>query len=208
MSQAAMMHLGREAYRFEFPPQIGSGAEGGIGEVSKEADESEDSRTKEAGELLQECFSMLTTTSPNLVLLASLDATRAQMATEGQAMIQTAAAAADEIRYELRQQGLLRDEDTEEEEKVPGGVQLLDDSLSVGAARRHKKCTEEICVDSPQWLVDPLRLTVRFPGRSALDVDDGMCEGKSSRQRLIETVLLVVLCSSAAVRATFQYLLR
>ena len=185
LSQAAMMHLGREAYRFKFPLQSG----GRGGEVSKQAEEGVDNRTEEAGELLQDCFSMLTTTSPNLVLLASLDATRAQMASEGEAMIQSAAAAADEIRYELRQQGLLRDEDSEEEEKVMGGVQLLDDSLSVGAARRHKKCNEEICVDSPQWLIDPLRLTVRFPGRSALDVDDGICEGKPDRRRLIEVIL-------------------
>lgn len=209
LSQAAMMHLGKEAYRF--PKESQRGRQDGQIEES----EGVDNRTEEAGELLQECFSMLTTTSPNLVFLASLDAARAQMASEGEAMIRSAAEAADEIRYELRQQGLLRTEEGEEEDEVPGGVQLLDDSLSVGAARRHKTCTESeskvVCVISPQWLVDPLRLTVRFPGRSALDVDDEICEGKQRRQDgriywrclLDESHLLSTPYSSSAVVERF-----
>ena len=31
--------------------------------------------------------------------------------------------------------------------------------------------------NSPRWLVDPLRLTVRWPNRSALEIDDKICEG-------------------------------
>ena len=151
-------------------------------------------RTELAAEVLHDCFSMLTTTSPNTVILASLDATRAQMASEGAEMVRAAAEAADEIRYELREQNLMRIGG--EEESISGGVQLLDDSLAVGAHHRHVISTTEEEESSPsslsssissssappeapvRWLVDPLRLTVRFPGRAALDVDDKMCEGE------------------------------
>jgi arginine decarboxylase len=84
------------------------------------------SETEEAADVLHECFSLLTTTSPNVVLLASLDATRAQMAGEGVEMIQRAAAAADEIRYELRQQNLYKLDKPDECRGL--GVNLLNDS--------------------------------------------------------------------------------
>ena len=159
--------------------------------------EREKMRTELAGGMLQDCFSMLTTTSPNAVILASLDATRSQMGMEGLSMVQTAAAAADEIRYEIRQQNLLKMESISESSPddtidssntnriLIGGVQLLDDSDSIHAVRKvpnfddrdHSSPSMEYSA-APEWLIDPLRLTVRFPGRSALDVDDKMCEGK------------------------------
>ena len=159
--------------------------------------EREKMRTELAGEMLQDCFSMLTTTSPNAVILASLDATRSQMGMEGLSMVQTAAAAADEIRYEIRQQNLLKMESISESSPddtmdslntdriLIGGVQLLDDSDSIHAVRKvrnfddkeHSSHSLEHSI-APEWLIDPLRLTVRFPGRSALDVDEKMCEGK------------------------------
>ena len=158
--------------------------------------EREHARTELAGEILQDCFSMLTTTSPNAVILASLDATRSQMAMDGSSMVQIAAAAADEIRYEIRQQNLLKIELISElnsengmepsgtSRNLIGGVQLLDDSDSIHAVRKVRTCDgKELSPPSmehspgPQWLIDPLRLTVRFPGKSALDVDDKMCEG-------------------------------
>jgi len=47
-------------------------------------------------------MSLVTTTSPNYLLLASLDASRAQIAAQGKTMIEAAAAAADLLRQKLR----------------------------------------------------------------------------------------------------------
>ena len=128
LSQAAMMHLGSDAFGY------------------LSADERDG-----AAEVLHECFSALTTTSPNAALLASLDATRAQMASpQGRAMVQAAAAAADDIRAALRRE-------------PTGSVMLLDDAASLRPPGH-------------AWVVDPLRLTVAHRGRSALAVDDKMCE--------------------------------
>jgi len=133
LSQAAMMHLSSDAFGF-LPADERAGA----------------------AEVLHECFSALTTTSPNAVLLASLDATRAQMASpQGRAMVQAAAAAADDIRAALRGE-------------PAGSVHLLDDAASVRPTA------------GPAWLVDPMRLTVAHRGRSALAVDDKMCEERAS----------------------------
>jgi arginine/lysine/ornithine decarboxylase len=189
LSQAAMMHLGNKAFSF-YQIRIDSRIDNDRGvrdgdsdsdRVNTEGDTAE-GPTEAAGMVLHDCFSMLTTTSPNMALLVSLDATRAQMAHDGADMIQGAAASADEIRYELRLQNALRIEKTDG--PAGGGVELLDDSASVRPAKRLKANKESESKvpgsDSPQWLVDPLRLTVRFPGRLALDVDDKMCEGENT----------------------------
>ena len=182
------MHLGSNAFSFSFTENTIDGSTNKDNSVREEAsaaveEEEGECRTEAAGMVLHDCFSMLTTTSPNMALLVSLDATRAQMAREGIEMIQTAAASADEIRYELRLQNALRIEKTEEGQGV-GGVELLDDSASIRPSKRQQKKNMESVpkipgVDFPQWFVDPLRLTVRFPERLALDVDDIMCEGKT-----------------------------
>lgn len=189
------MHLGKDAFLFTQNTvdsntnidSITSRDSSVREEAGDTVEESEgECHTEAAGMVLHDCFSMLTTTSPNMALLVSLDATRAQMAREGIEMIQTAAASADEIRYELRLQNALRIEKTDG--PGVGGVELLDDSASIRPAKRQQKKMESAPkipgLDSPQWFVDPLRLTVRFPGRLALDVDDKMCEGKN---RNVET---------------------
>jgi arginine/lysine/ornithine decarboxylase len=192
LSQAAMMHLGNNAFSF-YQNRIDSriDKDRGVREGDSDSDrvktegDTAECPTEAAGMVLHDCFSMLTTTSPNMALLASLDATRAQMARDGADMIQGAAASADEIRYELRLQNAFRIEKTDG--PAGGGVELLDDSASVRPAKRLKANKESESKvpgsDSPQWLVDPLRLTVRFPGRLALDVDDKMCEGENMMLR-------------------------
>lgn len=192
LSQAAMMHLGNKAFSFHrsrIDSRIDRDSDdregdSDSGKVNTKGDTAE-CPTEAAGIVLHDCFSMLTTTSPNMALLASLDATRAQMARDGADMIQGAAASADEIRYELRLQNALRIEKADG--PVGGGVELLDDSASIRPAKRLKTNKESESKvrgsDSPQWLVDPLRLTVRFPGRLALDVDDKMCEGENMMLR-------------------------
>ena len=85
LSQCAMMHISHGAL---FAGGVGAG---------------------EAGRLLHQCFSTTTTTSPNALLLASLDAARAQMSDGGggvEALAQTCAAL-NGLRAELRAAGLL-----------------------------------------------------------------------------------------------------
>ena len=197
LSQAAMMHLGNNAFsfnhnNFDRSTHRNSGIREEVSDVANDEGVSStdqvdaaECRTESAGMVLHDCFSMLTTTSPNMALLASLDATRAQMAREGADMIQSAAASADEIRFELRLQNAMKIETSDG--PAVGGVELLDDSAFVRPVKRMKKNTDSGLKipgsDSPQWLVDPLRLTVRFPGRLALDVDDKMCEGENVKGR-------------------------
>jgi hypothetical protein len=97
------------------------------------------------------------------------------MASEGVQMIQRAAKAADEIRFELRQQNLKRVEGHGDEKA--SGVCILDDTPNVTSMKNKKIASTEF-FENRKWLIDPLRLTVRFPGRSALSVDDKMCEGE------------------------------
>jgi arginine/lysine/ornithine decarboxylase len=83
LSQAAMMHLGNEAFSFApvayMKNELGSDLNEIDGDnleiVSNRSetqlkDESEEPSI--CGDVLHECFSLLTTTSPNTVLLASL----------------------------------------------------------------------------------------------------------------------------------------
>ena len=216
LSQAAMMHLGVRAFSFngQVDPVANKKDIGGDNHVESSTakrdvhletnrdikigvgKDIDDRETTAAGEVLHECFSMLTTTSPNTVLLVSLDATRAQMASDGINLVQCAATAADEIRQEIRLQSLHISEkqDGKQEYSARGarGVQLLDDSIAVTAGKRHIKGLESESMvpptESHSWYVDPLRLTVRFPGQSALDVDDKMCEGDGNIHSLLPII--------------------
>lgn len=124
LSQAAMLHLGQEAFAC-------TGA-----------------TTAEVRLAVQQSFSLLTTTSPNALLLASLDAARAQFAVDGAESVPRAAAAVNELRDVIRT-------------KLSGSVALLEDSSEVEAAGLR---------------VDPLRLSLRFLGRPSLEVDADMEE--------------------------------
>lgn len=212
LSQAAMMHLGISAFSFSEQGDTGGG-EMGIGgdvligesaaagmHVNTDTDTDSDRGVKDratvaAGGILHDCFSMLTTTSPNAALLISLDATRAQMASDGINLVQGAATAADEIRQEIRLQSLhiseQQDGKLDYSARGARGVQLLDDSLAVAAGKRYKGLESESTVpamESHSWFIDPLRLTVRFPGQSALDVDDKMCEGDGNIHTLLPII--------------------
>ena len=117
------------------------------------------------------------------------------MATKnGQEMIQVAADAADDIRNSLRDVSL----------SGQGSVHILDDSLSMlqkttsvvdngiktqlleyedeNTISVHNHTSDSTLLESDKgykrWYVDPLRLTVTFPHRSALAIDDRMCEEK------------------------------
>jgi Ca2+/Na+ antiporter len=79
-----------------------------------------------------------------------------------------------EIRYELRQQNLKRVEGHGNDNA--SGVCILDDTPNVTNMKNKKFPSTEFS-EHRKWLIDPLRLTVRFPGRSSLRVDDKMCEG-------------------------------
>lgn len=98
--------------------------------------------------LLQQSFSALTSTSPNAFLLASLDAARAHMDEGGEG--RDAIRAASEAAAELRE--CLQD----------AGIATLDRVLSDARS---------------SLTVDPLRLTLRFPGQAdATVVDDWLCD--------------------------------
>ena len=114
-------------------------------------------------QVLHDTYSMLTTTSPNSILLASLDATVAQMAAEGVGLVGAAAAKADALRQALRDAPLSR---------APGDgggackdVEILDDSADLTSSYGG-------------LVVDPLRLSVRFASRDSTAVDDAMCEAE------------------------------
>jgi arginine/lysine/ornithine decarboxylase len=123
LSQTAMLHLNHNA--FAFHPRIDTGM---------------------AALSLHAVFSALTTTSPNSLLLASLDATRAHLHDEGESSAAAAIAAIAEIRSDCRCQS--------------SKVVILDDSVEVRQLGLH---------------VDPLRLTVHFACANNQDVDDSMC---------------------------------
>ena len=100
-------------------------------------------------------FSTLTTTSPNSILLASLDAARSQCAVSG-GSIAASAEMVEALREEIRC-------------TLQGAVELLDDSDDILPRRK-----------GGLVVIDPLRLCVRFEGYElATDIDDELC---SSRQ--------------------------
>ena len=97
--------------------------------------------------ILGRSFSMLTSTSPNSLLLASLDAARAQLQSSGKQSIQVALEAVQEIKDLCRQH--------------PDKVQVLEDSEEL--VRRG------LCID-------PLRLTLRFTVNNNQLIDDKLCD--------------------------------
>lgn len=131
-----------------------------------------------AAEVLHALFSTLTTTSPNALLLASLDATRAQFSghregdvdkdglsphSPGRTMLAGAVRAADSVRALLRSHYL-----SAKGEGSAAPIALLDDALE----------------KSSHLLVDPLRLTLHFDPtwrspaemQNSIDMDDYLCE--------------------------------
>ena len=157
--------------------------------------------TDSAADAIHSYFSMLTTTSPNAVLLASLDATRAQFAQHGAQMVQESAERVNKLRTKIRSQGTLM--------SLASDVVRLSSPLCIFAGRATGilRTTLQILFyhynvlfmfnpahpfislleDSPEvrrrgLLVDPLRLSVRFhdaaQARDSVYYDDMLCEGK------------------------------
>ena len=130
---------------------------------------------------------MLTTTSPNSILLASLDATVAQMGEEGRELVGSAAAKADALRRAVRDAPSTMFTPASLDSSSSGGgsgvykdLELLDDSASVAALGG--------------LLVDPLRLSVRFSSRDSTAVDDKMCDEKGIFCELNLPVQRPILC--------------
>mmetsp|Transcript_21668 Transcript_21668/g.31085 ORF Transcript_21668/g.31085 Transcript_21668/m.31085 type:complete len:413 (-) Transcript_21668:246-1484(-) len=157
LSQTAMMHVGHGAFQF-------GGSADSVGE---------DSLQDLAVEVLGTFFSALTTTSPNSLLLASLDATRAQFTAlkgvhqagerSGRDMLAEAVEAADTVRDFIRSRYR-----TPHDRRSGGAITLLEDSLP----------------QSSTLLVDPLRLNLRLhpladpSGQlfNSIHMDDFLCE--------------------------------
>ena len=118
LSQTAMMHLGRHALS-----------------------------SATLARILHRSFSVLTSTSPNSLLLASLDAARAHLQSSGRQSIEVALDAVQEIKDLCR--------------KHPHKVRILDDSKEIA--------NRGLCVD-------PLRLTLRFAVKNNQLIDDQLCE--------------------------------
>eukprot|EP00595_Chromulina_sp_UTEXLB2642_P001188 CAMPEP_0196763462 /NCGR_PEP_ID=MMETSP1095-20130614/4109_1 /TAXON_ID=96789 ORGANISM="Chromulina nebulosa, Strain UTEXLB2642" /NCGR_SAMPLE_ID=MMETSP1095 /ASSEMBLY_ACC=CAM_ASM_000446 /LENGTH=266 /DNA_ID=CAMNT_0042116677 /DNA_START=579 /DNA_END=1375 /DNA_ORIENTATION=- len=101
-------------------------------------------------DIVHEYFSTLTTTSPNAMLLASLESCVDHLTSNfGVNQINDAVNAAVELKNKLR------------ELKSYSNIRLLED-------------IEELTANN--LTVDPLRLSIRFGGQDAIEVDDLMCE--------------------------------
>jgi arginine/lysine/ornithine decarboxylase len=124
LSQTAMMHLPHRAFSYQ-----------------------SNLDAQHVQRLVHKTFSSLTTTSPNAILLASLDATRSHAATEGLSLAARSVAAVNDIKQAVRSH--------------PQAAVLLEDSADV---IRHG------------LLVDPLRLTIHYAAENNQAVDDCMCE--------------------------------
>lgn len=118
-------------------------------------------------------FSMLTTTSPNALFIASLDSSRAQCATQGSLIIETAKLVST-LRYSLKMISLIENDflrfiETLFRHKladIKGKVQLLEESLMVKSA-----------ISEGRIAIDPLRLCIRFKNcTDATNIDDILCE--------------------------------
>jgi arginine/lysine/ornithine decarboxylase len=128
-------------------------------------------------QILQECFSMLTTTSPNSLFLASLDATRGQFAKEGTAILDKAVIAINDIKQSIRE--------------GKGRITLLDDSDNV---------------KSLQLLIDPLKLTIQVSNDESLSVDDTMCEDEGIYCELINKKYISYALSPCSTHDTLRTL--
>ena len=123
LSQTAMLHLNRRAVSY-----------------------SSDLNCESLARILDRSLSILTSTSPNSLLLASLDAARAQVESCGKHSMVIALKAVQEIKYLCRQH--------------PDKVKLLEDSEEL--LRRGLS-------------LDPLRLTLRFAMKDNQVIDDRIC---------------------------------
>lgn len=120
LSQTAMLHLGHKAFQYHAPKTSSVSphnahvfdANKGPHEKPSAPVHSQDSvgtaqvvDMSQVESVVHSYFSMLTTTSPNSVLLASLDATRAQFEERGAQMVQQTALAVNWLRHKLRSPG-------------------------------------------------------------------------------------------------------
>ena len=126
LSQTAMLHLGSNAFQFSdkvnnyfkdsstgparqpatamHAEEMAANANANIPAESNS--ENLTSHTPQAVQsVIHSYFSMLTTTSPNAIFLASLDASRALFAQRGAQMVQQTAAAVNALRNKIRLQG-------------------------------------------------------------------------------------------------------
>jgi arginine/lysine/ornithine decarboxylase len=137
LCQAGMLHLGVNAFAF----LGGATAEAAVGTV-------------------HHYYSMLTSTSPSAVLLASIDAARAQAEVTGEREAEMTAAAVQDMQAAV------------ESAVGTGKVEFLRGREEGGETTSSTQQKQQHSV------VDPLRLTVRFPEypSSAISIDDWMCE--------------------------------
>lgn len=127
MSQAGMLHLGRAAFTCS-------------------------SSSPRAEEVIHRHYSMFTSTSPNALLLASLDAARAQAEISGIEDVQRTVESAAKLRESIK--------------KATGG----DDQVAF--------LCDSALVRGGTYVVDPLRVSVHFSQYSdlAVEIDEWMCE--------------------------------
>ena len=130
--------------------------------------------------------------------MASLDATRAQMSSiQGRDMIQTAAIAAQNLRSFCRSSSRKCNVSRTDNGNVDGDggdkktnftststssldsdTNNINHSESATVASLLKLLDDSPLLQTLQFVVDPLRLTMHFEGESAVEVDEQMCEGK------------------------------
>jgi len=133
LSQTGMLHVSKDAFKFN---------------PSRDIQQS-------AVSVIQECYSMVTSTSPNSLFLASLDATTRQFSVHGRDMINEAKVAATHLRDTIRNYDF----------PAANKVVFLDDSVDV-RSRSH-------------LAVDPLRVSIKYNFRArknSIETDDAMCD--------------------------------
>jgi arginine/lysine/ornithine decarboxylase len=126
LSQSAMLHVNSNAYNF-----------------SRDVTDIDD-----VGQIIQEIFSLLTTSSPNSLLLASLDAARANFAVNGTELAKLTVSTCQELRDYIRQ-------------NLGDFISLLDDSIGVKNSNLY---------------IDPLRLSFKMKYGNSIEVDQWMDE--------------------------------
>ena len=133
LSQTGMLHMSKNAFKFHQNHDI----------------------QESAVSVMQECYSMMTSTSPNSLLIASLDATAQQFSVKGYEMIKEARVAATHLRDSIRAF----------DSKGTNKVTFLDDSVDV-QSRSH-------------LIIDPLRLSIKYniqARKNSIETDDAMCD--------------------------------
>jgi len=161
LSQTGMMHINKDAFSYlddKFNDNI-KGYEYG-------------------SEILHECFSMLTTTSPNSLFLASLDATRGQFAKDGYKYLEIAINAINDIKNNIKNNN-------------NGKIHLLDDSKNVKELNLH---------------IDPLKLTIQVNNNENIKIDDKMCEEEGIYCELIDKKYISYALSPLSTNETLKVL--